>query len=179
MGEPESSAASPNSRVDDGAQAALIATRRESLRRVGLTQAELAERIGVSRQSVGLVMANHHRSRRVEQALADAVGLPVVRLFPDETIGQERVGGGAPARTEAPDARAGEASRDAPAATPPSRPAEDVEGRVARELHALGRVTFLALAEGHLSVASPVVRAVAAALRELEAGPDTLGSRGG
>jgi transcriptional regulator with XRE-family HTH domain len=146
--------------------AVLTERRRAALRASGLKQAELAARIGVSRQSVGLVLAGHHRSRHVEQAIADAAGVPVEDLFPPA------VGAAPPAGRELP----GDATRIVGGTVavagqlqvPPPLRAGDLERRVADEVRRIAQDVFLAIAEGALRPDAPIVRAAAAALRELE-----------
>lgn len=145
--------------------------RREAMRRSGVTQAELAARAGVSRQSIGLVLAGHHRSRHVEQAIADACGLRHEDMF----------GGGGSAVAAAPaaaDARAGAviepAASGADGRGEEPQPVVDstesgteLERRAAAQMRALAEEIFLAIAGQGLAPDRPVVRAAAAALREL------------
>jgi len=51
--------------------------------RKGITQAEIARRLGVSSATVSLVVSGRMRSRRVEQTIAEALGLPREILWPD------------------------------------------------------------------------------------------------
>lgn len=51
--------------------------------RKGITQAEIARRLGVSGATVSLVVSGRMRSRRVEQEIAEALGLPREILWPD------------------------------------------------------------------------------------------------
>lgn len=51
--------------------------------RKGITQAEIARRLGVSGATVSLVVSGRMRSRRVEQAISEALGLPRELLWPD------------------------------------------------------------------------------------------------
>jgi putative transcriptional regulator len=47
-----------------------------------LTQAELAELAGVTRQTIGALEAGGSPRMNTAQALADALGVPVAELFP-------------------------------------------------------------------------------------------------
>lgn len=47
-----------------------------------VTQAQVAAKAGVTRQTVSLVCNGHGRSRRVEEIVAQALGLPRRRIFP-------------------------------------------------------------------------------------------------
>jgi Ner family transcriptional regulator len=54
----------------------------------GRNQLEIAEELDVAPQHVSEVIRGDRRSRRVEQAIADAIGMPVGEVFPpasDET----------------------------------------------------------------------------------------------
>lgn len=51
--------------------------------RKGITQAEIARRLSVSGATVSLVVSGRMRSRRVEQAVAEALGLPREILWPE------------------------------------------------------------------------------------------------
>lgn len=51
--------------------------------RRGITQAEIARRLGVSSTTVSLVVSGRMRSRRVEQAIAESLGLPREILWPE------------------------------------------------------------------------------------------------
>ena len=162
----------------------LVQRRRELLQRSGVTQATVAARAGVSRQSVGLVLAGHHRSRHVEQAIADACGVLREDLFP--------AGDGAAAAGRVPAGTAVGLSSSVPRdSTPEPRPVSAVasdardepgelvaavevaavplEERVTAELRRIAEEVFLAVAGEGLATSSPVVRAAAAALRELGA----------
>ena len=154
--------------------------RRDALRRSGVTQGELAARAGVSRQSIGLVLAGHHRSRHVEQAIADACGLRPEEMFG----GGSATAAAAPAmpvasaRGTAVDGPTGPRSTARVESTQPiagpRETATELERRVAAQLRALAEEIFLAIAGQGLAADRPVVRAAAAALREL--GPVTTPS---
>lgn len=183
-------------------RASLQERRKAALRQAGVTQAELAARIGVSRQSVGLVLADHHRSRRVEQAIADAAGIPVDELFPGAGGGANAAIGNASgveprpavvhaaelasAAGSAPNAAAGATatfdsiphnsldSTRAPAAQASFEQtvvARHLEQRVDSTLQEIAQDLFLGLADRSLAPDAAVVRAVAAALRELRRSP--------
>lgn len=51
--------------------------------RKGITQAEIARRLGVSGPTVSLVVSGRMRSRRVEQEIAESLGLPREILWPE------------------------------------------------------------------------------------------------
>lgn len=53
-----------------------------SLRRVGSSQAEIARQLAVSRATVNQVVRGIERSRRVEAAIAKAIGKPLDRIWP-------------------------------------------------------------------------------------------------
>jgi transcriptional regulator with XRE-family HTH domain len=150
---------------------ALQQRRRELLRAAGVTQAEIAARIGVSRQSVGLVLVDHHRSRRVEQAIAEACGAPVEELFPAERVaprpGHDGVDEAGKVTEPPPDGR--EATRVA--VPDPVAPAEDrtpeLAYRIEAELRRIAQDVFLGMVEQGIPPEHRVARAAAAALREL------------
>ena len=52
------------------------------LRKRGMTQAKLARELGVSKTTVGYVIAGRTLSRRVADAVALATGLPLAKLWP-------------------------------------------------------------------------------------------------
>jgi DNA-binding XRE family transcriptional regulator len=56
--------------------------RKVGLMRVGLTAADIARELGVSRQTVSLVLRDKVQSRRIQTAIANAIGKPVEHLFP-------------------------------------------------------------------------------------------------
>lgn len=56
--------------------------RKAALALAGLSQSEMADRIGVSRQALSQVIAGRLRSERIENAFAEAVQLPRDVLFP-------------------------------------------------------------------------------------------------
>lgn len=56
--------------------------RKTELLRHGVTAADIARTLGVSRQAVGMVINDRYRSERIETAIAKAVGLPRETLFP-------------------------------------------------------------------------------------------------
>ena len=51
--------------------------------RRGITQAEIARRLGVSGATVSLVVSGKMKSRRVEQTIAEALGLLREILWPE------------------------------------------------------------------------------------------------
>jgi transcriptional regulator with XRE-family HTH domain len=159
----------PDAEDDRSSSARRQQLRREALRRAGVTQAALAERIGVSRQSVGLVLADHHRSRRVEQAIADAAGMDVAELFPPEVVQAVELASPTDLVHEAADDATLERAGAAPAqiVASPDTPAVEIESRLTAELRRIAEELFLAIAEHALAADRPVVRAAAAALREL------------
>lgn len=55
--------------------------RKVALMRAGITQSEIARRVGVSNSHVGDVLHGHRRSAQVEAAIADAIGKPVADVF--------------------------------------------------------------------------------------------------
>jgi Ner family transcriptional regulator len=57
------------------------------LRIRGTSLAEIARDLGVSDAALTLVGKGFHRSRRIEKALADAVGMQLETLFPDRYKG--------------------------------------------------------------------------------------------
>jgi len=64
--------------------------RKAALMEKGVTQAQIAATLGISEQQVSQVMnceRTERRSRRVEQAIADAIGKPVAKVFPKATQG--------------------------------------------------------------------------------------------
>ena len=149
--------------MDEDVVDATRARRTSALRDAGFTQAQLAARIGVSRQSVGLVLAGHHRSRRVEQAIADACGATVGELFPyaaPRALHDVEVGSAGAGRERA---RGTEAH---PAAMTQAAPS-DLESVLNGELRALADRVLIAVAAGDLDSHRPIVRAVAAAVRAL------------
>lgn len=58
--------------------------RKAELLRKGLTMSAVARQLEVSANHVALVVAGKRRSPRVEQAIADAIGIPVRKVFPAE-----------------------------------------------------------------------------------------------
>jgi transcriptional regulator with XRE-family HTH domain len=48
----------------------------------GRSQSDLAAELDVAPQHVSEVIRGDRRSRRVEQAIADAIGMPVEQVFP-------------------------------------------------------------------------------------------------
>lgn len=58
-----------------------IKRRKDALYMAGYTQTMIAERLNVSKNAVSLVIRGGIRSRRIEQAIADACGVPRRRLF--------------------------------------------------------------------------------------------------
>jgi hypothetical protein len=129
----------------------------------------------VSRQSIGLVLAGHHRSRHVEQAIADACGLRPEEMFGGSVTAAATATPAASVRGTPPGGTAGPRSDARVETTQPvvdlRETATELERRVAAQLRALAEEIFLAIAGQGLTADRPVVRAVAAALREL--GPAT------
>lgn len=58
--------------------------RKAALALTGLSQSQMAEQIGVSRQALSQVIAGRLRSERIENAFAEAVKLPRETLFPQK-----------------------------------------------------------------------------------------------
>ena len=54
-----------------------------ALRMKGVTQARLADRLGVARATVSMVISGASRSGRIQQAVADVLGLPQNEIWPD------------------------------------------------------------------------------------------------
>lgn len=59
------------------------------LRIRGSSLAQISRDLGVSDSALSLVGKGYHRSRRIEKALADAVGSTPEALFPDRYRGDE------------------------------------------------------------------------------------------
>lgn len=59
------------------------------LRIRGSSLAQISRDLGVSDSALSLVGKGYHRSRRIEKALADAVGSTPEELFPDRYRGDE------------------------------------------------------------------------------------------
>lgn len=57
--------------------------RKAELRRRGTTIAQVARDLGITQGSLSLVSTGRHRSKRIERALADALGMTPETLFPD------------------------------------------------------------------------------------------------
>ncbi|MFQ5779148.1 MAG: transcriptional regulator [Nitrospiria bacterium] len=57
--------------------------RRIAMLRRGITQARIARELGVSGATVSLVVGGRMKSRRVEEAIADALGISRAVLWPD------------------------------------------------------------------------------------------------
>jgi lambda repressor-like predicted transcriptional regulator len=53
------------------------------LRMGGMTQARLADQLGVSRATVSMVISGASRSGRIQQAIADELGLAQGDIWPD------------------------------------------------------------------------------------------------
>lgn len=60
------------------------------LRQRGLSLVQIARDLGISAGSVTAVSQGHRRSRRVEQALAEALETTPKELFPDRSIGRKK-----------------------------------------------------------------------------------------
>jgi transcriptional regulator with XRE-family HTH domain len=56
--------------------------RKVQLLQRGITQSDIARKVGMGRASVSLVMLDQMRNDDIEQAIADAVGEPRELLFP-------------------------------------------------------------------------------------------------
>lgn len=54
------------------------------MRRNGVTQAEIARRVGVAPVTVSNVITGSTTSRRIAQAIAEATGLSIQALWPDK-----------------------------------------------------------------------------------------------
>jgi DNA-binding XRE family transcriptional regulator len=54
-------------------------------RRKQINQAKIARQLGVTRQSVVLVIDRRMKSRRIREAIAKAIGVDVSTVFPEET----------------------------------------------------------------------------------------------
>ena len=140
------------------------ARRVAALRAAGITQAELAARLGVSRQSVGLVLADHHRSRRVEQGIADACGIAVDDLFPASAPETRRE----PPDSEKTAGGHGVARDTRPQPVVASRVDDPhLESVLIAELRAVADQVLIAVAAGDLAADRTIVRAAAAAVRAL------------
>lgn len=59
------------------------------LRIRGTSLAQISRDLGVTDSALSLVGKGFHRSRRIEKALADAVGTTPEALFPDRYLGGE------------------------------------------------------------------------------------------
>ncbi|MDB6182901.1 helix-turn-helix domain-containing protein [Paracoccus fistulariae] len=59
------------------------------LRIRGSSLAQISRDLGVSDSALSLVGKGYHRSRRIEKALADAIGSTPEALFPDRYRGDE------------------------------------------------------------------------------------------
>ncbi|MBM1817856.1 helix-turn-helix domain-containing protein [Pseudosulfitobacter pseudonitzschiae] len=60
------------------------------LRQRGVSLVQIARDLEISAGSVTAVSQGHRRSRRVEQALADALETTPEELFPDRSIGRKK-----------------------------------------------------------------------------------------
>ena len=63
-----------------------------ALRRARVTQAEIARRCGVAAPAVWQVINGRRPTARIQDAIAEATGLPVTQLFPrraDEAAGSQ------------------------------------------------------------------------------------------
>lgn len=56
--------------------------RKAELVRRGVRQATIGRRVGHSRAYVNQVISGRRRSKRIEAAVAEALGLPVAEVFP-------------------------------------------------------------------------------------------------
>jgi lambda repressor-like predicted transcriptional regulator len=55
---------------------------KSALRKRGVTQADIARRLGVSKTTINYVITGKMQSRRVAEAIAEAAGRPVKALWP-------------------------------------------------------------------------------------------------
>jgi hypothetical protein len=60
----------------------IVNLRKAALAAVGHTAASVARELGISRQTVGLVVADKATSARVEEKIAEITGRPRAELFP-------------------------------------------------------------------------------------------------
>jgi DNA-binding XRE family transcriptional regulator len=49
----------------------------------GLTMTAIAKKVGVSKQAISLIIERRQTSRRIAQAIADAIELPIEQVFPE------------------------------------------------------------------------------------------------
>lgn len=56
----------------------------------GLTISSIAKDLGVTKQAVGLAIERRMTSRRIAQAVSDAIGLPLAEVFPELGNGCDR-----------------------------------------------------------------------------------------
>ena len=68
----------------------LVRERKAALALAGLTQADIARKLDVSKQAVGMVIQGVTRNPRIRVAIAEACGMPVEVLFP-QTADAERM----------------------------------------------------------------------------------------
>ena len=54
------------------------------LARKGIKQMDIAKNIGVSRATISYVVNGHSPSARIREAVAEALGLPVGDIWPDD-----------------------------------------------------------------------------------------------
>ena len=54
-----------------------------ALRMKGVTQARLAYQLGVARATVSMVISGASRSGRIQKAIADVLGFPQDKIWPD------------------------------------------------------------------------------------------------
>lgn len=54
-----------------------------ALKKLGVSQADIARECGVERQAVSSVINGRGRSKRVEASIASVLGVPLERLWPD------------------------------------------------------------------------------------------------
>ena len=57
-----------------------------SLIKQGVSQAEIAEKIGVKQPSISQVIHRTARSRKIASAISEALGLPLASVFPEYII---------------------------------------------------------------------------------------------
>jgi len=50
-----------------------------------ITATELAKQLGVSRPFISMTIAGDRKTRRIQEAIAAAIGEPVDRVFPETT----------------------------------------------------------------------------------------------
>ena len=66
----------------------LVRERKAALALAGLSQSQMADRIGVTKAYVNAVILGHSRNPRIRVAIAEACGQPVEVLFPQTADAQ-------------------------------------------------------------------------------------------